>query len=902
MNTNPVSTRARFAFIGFYTLLIALFLLFLYGILVARHGAQRGVWFPGDPLPPPTDLSSPLGTTVALEQYETEAELARVLDTAREMGLGWLRQELPWDAIEPTPGEFQWEQWDRIVGAARERGFALVLVLNRTPEWARQPGEQENPLAPPENSADFTRFARAAAERYGDEVMAWQIWDEPNLMPHWGTEVIIDPESYAAFLASTVPAIREADPDAIIAAGALGPTGEPGGFNISEMRFLQGLYDAGAAPYFDAVALKPYGFWYGPTERLYDEGTLNFDRPVLVHEVMQRNRDEETPIWFVEGGWVTLPDDWAGDPPPWGSHHPLLQGPRLEEAIRRTALEWRWVQLIALQPLQPNVGPQDPRVGLAMLDDSGALTPLGETTARMGTLFFNGPMGAQDWADWENRGRAELLRFEWALLIIAGMFAVLAARWGWHVGSLPWAAWAGWFRRLPEWLQIAVLAAVALAFYEIDNRTVALLVYALLGVLVALRLDLGMAGVALSIPFFLQTKPFPPLQFSMVELLLLLCAALWVARGLLLYPGNLLDRLRALFWPRDGLDWAMLLFVAWAALSVFFARRFGVASREFRVVVSESVAWFWLVRRAGLTSGQRWRLVDALVLSATAVSLYGLYQWLFTANIITAEGVRRIRAVYGSPNNLSLLLDRVLSIVAAVVLIAPLSRRRLLYTAAALPLGITLFLTFSRGAWLLGMPAAMLWLAWWGGRRARLAVGTVAVVGLLALIPFLGTERVASAANLEGGTFIVRVYLWKASLAMARDYPLFGVGLDNFLYTYDAYRLPQAWREPDLSHPHQIVLHFWLALGLPGVVFFFWQQGAFWRKWFTEIHHLPLNTLARALLVGLGASMVATLAHGLIDNSFFLVDLAFIWMMTMALIGDFNDGQSVPDAPALADP
>jgi hypothetical protein len=48
--------------------------------------------------------------------------------------------------------------------------------------------------------------------------------------------------------------------------------------------------------------------------------------------------------------------------------------------------------------------------------------------------------------------------------------------------------------------------------------------------------------------------------------------------------------------------------------------------------------------------------------------------------------------------------------------------------------------------------------------------------------------------------------------------------------------------------------------------------------------------------------MVATLAHGLIDNSFFLVDLAFIWMMTMALIGDFNDGQRVADAPALADP
>jgi hypothetical protein len=33
------------------------------------------------------------------------------------------------------------------------------------------------------------------------------------------------------------------------------------------------------------------------------------------------------------------------------------------------------------------------------------------------------------------------------------------------------------------------------------------------------------------------------------------------------------------------------------------------------------------------------------------------------------------------------------------------------------------------------------------------------------------------------------------------------------------------------------------------------------------------------------ASMVATLAHGLVDNAFFLVDLGFIFFLTLGVVG-----------------
>jgi O-antigen ligase len=896
----------------YYGLWIVLFWLFLLSILEARlHAGYRGIWFPGDGLPAMSGAATPLGTTVELIQYESDAALAEALDEAQAMGIEWLRQPLPWDGVEAARGDFVWEPWDRVINAASERGFRLVLVLKRTPSWARRLEERHNPWAPPLHTGDFAFFARLAAERYGEQVYGWQVWDDPNLKPHWGTEVTIDTKAYATFLKLVTPAIRAGDPDAVVATAGLGPTTEKSGFNVNEVDFLHGLYEAGARDYFDAVAIKPYGFWGDAEGPIYSKDVLNFNRVVLTYEVLQHHSDLETPIWLVEGGWAVIPPDWQGEPPPWGADDAEIQQFRLQAAIKRAALEWPWIELISLQPLQPDVSPTDPRRLLALLDEEGNRTPLGQTTADIGRLFFNGPIGVLERQYWENVARPNLqLRYDYAAWIAFGFMIALAARLLWHGAMLLWAVWGPAFRRRPEWLQVTVLASVILLFYVADNRVSNFLLYLLLCLIISWRIDLALAAIAFAIPFFLQVKNFALLQFSMVELLLLPTALAWgVSRGNPLRlpsarrgtsPPRLggtegggrfaifLAQLKALFWPKDALDWGILLFVLWGAISVSLAQNSYIAAREFRVVVAESVIWFWLIRRAGLSQAARMRLLDILVLSATILSCYGLYQWFFTADIITAEGVRRIKGVYGSPNNLALMLERVIAIVGALALLAPPSRRRRFYIATLPPLVLCLFLTFSRAAWLIGMPAALVWFGYWGGERARYWTIRLVVVGLLALLPFISTERITSTLNFEGGTWFIRLRLWEATVAMLQDYPLFGVGLDNFLYIYDTYRLPEAWREPDLSHPHQILLHFWVALGIPGLLLLLWQQAAFWQKWRHLSQKLAKGTLAWAFLIGLGASMFATFAHGMIDNSFFLVDLAFIWMMTLALIGEWE--------------
>jgi len=119
---------------------------------------------------------------------------------------------------------------------------------------------------------------------------------------------------------------------------------------------------------------------------------------------------------------------------------------------------------------------------------------------------------------------------------------------------------------------------------------------------------------------------------------------------------------------------------------------------------------------------------------------------------------------------------------------------------------------------------------------------------------------------------------------MALDHPLHGVGPDNFLYAYRSdYILPTAWQEPNLNHPHNIVLDWWTRLGILGVGALVWVEVAFFRLGLRLYRSLDESDL-RALVLGLMASMVDFLAHGLIDNSFFLVDLAFVFFLSVGIV------------------
>jgi hypothetical protein len=69
------------------------------------------------------------------------------------------------------------------------------------------------------------------------------------------------------------------------------------------------MYDAGAAPYFDVMAMQGYGLWSGPTDRRMHPRVMNYGRPQFVRDLMVKNGDAEKPIWISEMGWNAVPEN-----------------------------------------------------------------------------------------------------------------------------------------------------------------------------------------------------------------------------------------------------------------------------------------------------------------------------------------------------------------------------------------------------------------------------------------------------------------------------------------------------------------------------------------------------------------------------------------------------------------
>ncbi len=254
-----------------------------------------------------------LGVTVRLDAHP-DAEDAVQLSELRRAGFGWARQRFDWGELEPQPGAYAWSAADAWVDAIVAAGLEPVVLLDGSPAWARAPQDQAptaNPFAPPADAATFARFAGAFAARYGERVRTYQIWDEPNIAPHWGNRHV-EPVAYAQLLKAAAAAIRQADPDAVILTAALAPTADRGHTAIDEVYFLQRLIAAGAAPAFDAVAIQPFGFGHGPDDPRQAPAALDFQRAAWIRRGLVAAGQGEKPLWAMRFGWNREPQPWWG--------------------------------------------------------------------------------------------------------------------------------------------------------------------------------------------------------------------------------------------------------------------------------------------------------------------------------------------------------------------------------------------------------------------------------------------------------------------------------------------------------------------------------------------------------------------------------------------------------------
>ncbi len=482
-------------------------------------------------------------------------------------------------------------------------------------------------------------------------------------------------------------------------------------------------------------------------------------------------------------------------------------------------------------------------------------------------------------------------RLQLSLTVIAGIL----------VASTGWLTWgqqaAGLFRRWGDATQLAVVLSSALVFYLTPWFFVYLGALFVLYLLLVQRPAWGLALTVLTFPFYVSDtlKPIYTYRFSAVEIFTLVTLAAAITHFMLhwAYQRQNSRPSPKLIW--HPADYAAITFTAVATLSLFFTDQLAVATNEWRVIIIEPFLFYCAFRLIHPTREEFYIIIRFFIASGVIVALIGLTNYALGTNLITAEGgLMRLRAHYGSPNNVALYLGRILPITLSLWLfneqvtdrekidlhsLFNARPQRWLGLISATLLGAIL-LTFSKGGLFVGLPVTAVFLfVLWQHFRDRTAwpwlMGS-AVLAVMGYFALLEIPSLAPRLDITGATSDFRINLWRASINMWRDHPWLGVGLDNFLYEYRGrYILANAWQEPSLNHPHQIILDFGTRLGILGLIVGTWLFSTLLSTLYS------LLSTRSSLVIGLLGATIYILAHGLVDHSFFLIDLAFVFYLLL---------------------
>lgn len=242
----------------------------------------------------------------------------QVLNLVRGAGFGWVKQQVRWMDVEPNPGSFNWGALDSAVNLANASGVKVLFSVVAAPSWASVPNGSY-----PKNPQDFANLMSAMASHFKGKVQAYEIWNEENFAREVGPGNI-NAGNYVQLLQAAYPAIKAADPNALVVSGAPTPTGvnDP---NIAErdLTYLQQMYQyqGGVVKrYFDVLGAHNEPYWNPPDQTVanhtnpsYANDPSFFFRQVEDYRnLMVANGDGNKQIWETEIGYDANPQAPAG--------------------------------------------------------------------------------------------------------------------------------------------------------------------------------------------------------------------------------------------------------------------------------------------------------------------------------------------------------------------------------------------------------------------------------------------------------------------------------------------------------------------------------------------------------------------------------------------------------------
>jgi hypothetical protein len=209
---------------------------------------------------------------------------------ARKAGASWTRLIAYWRYLEPERGRWDWEPLEDSLKQAKSAGLKVVLCFAQTAPWASSApgGSADSASYPPKRWQDLAELAEKVVRRCGQDVAAWEIWNEPVIPWGWKGSA----EDIVTLHRTIRDAIRRHRPGAVI----LGPCICQGTFPLLKLPAFQAVVPLGILQYCDGLAIHPYREPLGP------EHTFFFEELGQLRDFARQHGIEQGP-WITEMGW-----------------------------------------------------------------------------------------------------------------------------------------------------------------------------------------------------------------------------------------------------------------------------------------------------------------------------------------------------------------------------------------------------------------------------------------------------------------------------------------------------------------------------------------------------------------------------------------------------------------------
>jgi polysaccharide biosynthesis protein PslG len=264
--------------------------------------------------------------------YSLSDEEYALLD---DLGVQWIRIDFRWDKMEKVQGEWDFSFYDNFLEKADAEGRKVLAILDYDTSWLHVGKDKSRRISPDEMPL-FLEYVKVVADRYGDRVGAFEIWNEPNTKRFWtGSDA-----DFFDLTNQTLDLLKSENPQTPVAVGSIfyNPV-------VGARGYLKRMIASGVLEKADAISVHPY---------VLNPSVLE-SRIIDVRDLVA-SAGYSTPIWITEAGFPT-----GGSYPNKVREH--NQGRTVAEAL--TGLSAAGVELITWYELFDRQNPEEVEKGMS---------------------------------------------------------------------------------------------------------------------------------------------------------------------------------------------------------------------------------------------------------------------------------------------------------------------------------------------------------------------------------------------------------------------------------------------------------------------------------------------------------------------------------------------------------